>query len=91
MVTVTVALAALFSLVGGFLNRAIGRRWTIILASFLFALGSVLLASASTYVFLLIGRAVIGKFLQNLNINKIPREFSKKSPILFEIVCEFQK
>ena len=85
MVTVTVALAALFSLVGGFLNRAIGRRWTIILASFLFALGSVLLASASTYVFLLIGRAVIGPFFKNLPIQKFSKK-NENSPILFDIV-----
>lgn len=89
MVTVTVALAAVFSLVGGFLNRAIGRRWTIILASFLFALGSVLLASASTYVFLLIGRAVIGPFFKNKLLICPFKNFQKKieiTPILFDIV-----
>ena len=86
MVTVTVALAALFSLVGGFLNRAIGRRWTIILASFLFALGSVLLAATSTYVFLLIGRAVIGPFFQKSNSFQNFQKKNENSPILFDTV-----
>ena len=56
MVTVTIAVAALFSLVGGFLNKKIGRRLTIISASVLFGIGSLLLASAKGYPSLLIGK-----------------------------------
>ena len=60
VVSVTVGVACLFALIGGWLNRSIGRKLTIIISSVFFVLGSVILGLARNYTELLIGRAVVG-------------------------------
>lgn len=60
VVSVTVGVACLFALIGGWLNRSIGRKLTIIISSVFFILGSAILGLARSYTELLIGRAVVG-------------------------------
>ena len=60
VVAVTVAGAAAFALVGGILNDVIGRKFVVLLASLVFAGGSLCLAFASDRYMLLVGRFVVG-------------------------------
>ena len=60
VVSVTVGVACLFALIGGWLNQSIGRKLTIIISSAFFILGSLILGLSRTYTELLIGRAVVG-------------------------------
>ena len=60
VVSVTVGVACVFALLGGWLNKSIGRKLTIIISSAFFVLGSVILGLARSYTELLIGRAVVG-------------------------------
>ena len=60
IVSITVGVAFIFALVGGWMNRRFGRRVAIIVSSFFFGLGALMLAIARTFVELLIGRAVLG-------------------------------
>ncbi|XP_063729082.1 proton myo-inositol cotransporter-like isoform X2 [Symsagittifera roscoffensis] len=53
-------MAGLFALVGGALNEVVGRRPVIILSSFLFLLGAIVMACAQHKETLLIGRLIIG-------------------------------
>ncbi|XP_030640918.1 proton myo-inositol cotransporter [Chanos chanos] len=60
LVSSTVAAAALSALAGGFLNGVFGRRVCILLASFIFSIGGIVLSSATNKVALLIGRLIVG-------------------------------
>ncbi|XP_068958995.1 proton myo-inositol cotransporter isoform X2 [Petaurus breviceps papuanus] len=60
LVSGTVGAAAVSALAGGALNGALGRRAAILLASALFAAGSVVLAVAQNKETLLAGRVVVG-------------------------------
>lgn len=60
LISCTVAVAALSALLGGFLNGLFGRRVCILLASFFFTIGGIVLGSAPTKEFLLAGRLVVG-------------------------------
>ena len=60
LVAITVGFAAVFALLGGMFNNWKGRRVVILSASFIFLLGSVLLAAAYNKYMLLIGRAIVG-------------------------------
>jgi len=60
VVSITIGFAALFALIGGPLNSVFGRRYVILLASFVFMGGSGLLAAAMNKEMLLVGRAVVG-------------------------------
>ncbi|KAK0062486.1 proton myo-inositol cotransporter, partial [Biomphalaria pfeifferi] len=60
IVSVTIAAAAVFALVGGFLNDRLGRRPVIMGASILFTLGSIMMAVAKDKFSLLAGRVVVG-------------------------------
>ncbi|XP_074645507.1 proton myo-inositol cotransporter-like isoform X2 [Tubulanus polymorphus] len=60
IVSVTIGAAAVFSFVGGFLNDKFGRKPTILLASFIFTVGAVILGFSQNKYHLLIGRIVIG-------------------------------
>ena len=46
IVGITVGVACIFSLVGGWLNKTVGRRLTIIVSSILFAIGSIVMGAA---------------------------------------------
>lgn len=59
-VSVTIFLACLFSLVGGFLNDFLGRKPTTLLASFVFTIGAILLGFAYNLAMLIAGRAILG-------------------------------
>lgn len=60
VVTSTIISAFIFSFLGGSINQKIGRRPTIIWASFVFCFGSLILASAWNYESLVFGRFIIG-------------------------------
>ena len=60
IVSVTIATAAIFSIVGGAINNYYGRKPTILLASITFTIGALDLAFAANRIMLVIGRAVVG-------------------------------
>jgi len=60
VVTSTVLSAFIFSLIGGSLNNKLGRRLSILFASFVFTIGSLLLAFAWDVKSLIFGRLIIG-------------------------------
>lgn len=60
LISSTVAAAALSALLGGFLNGLLGRRVCILLASFFFAVGGIVLSTAPGKEVLLAGRLVVG-------------------------------
>ncbi|KAL4656779.1 proton myo-inositol cotransporter-like [Arapaima gigas] len=60
LVSSTVGAAALSALAGGALNGLLGRRVCILMASFMFAAGGVVLSIASSKEVLLVGRVVVG-------------------------------
>lgn len=60
LISSTVAAAALSALLGGFLNGLFGRRVCILLASFFFTVGGIVLSTAPGKEVLLAGRLVVG-------------------------------
>lgn len=60
LVSITVGAAALSALAGGFLNGIFGRRVCILLASFIFGVGGVILSVAPNKEVLLFGRLIVG-------------------------------
>ena len=50
----------MFAILAGKLNDIVGRKWTVIIASSLFTLGSGLMAAAQDRWWLLIGRLIVG-------------------------------
>lgn len=60
LISCTVAAAAFSALLGGFLNGLFGRRVCILLASFFFTIGGIVLGSAPSKEVLLAGRLVVG-------------------------------
>ncbi|XP_064606044.1 proton myo-inositol cotransporter-like [Liolophura sinensis] len=60
VISVTIAAAAVFSLIGGMLNHTIGRKRTIIIASIAFTIGALVLGFALNLAMLIIGRLVVG-------------------------------
>ena len=60
IVSVTIATAAVFAIISGFLNEFFGRKLTIIFGSFVFTAGAVVLAVAQNVAMLISGRAILG-------------------------------
>ncbi|XP_062857946.1 solute carrier family 2 member 13b [Trichomycterus rosablanca] len=60
LVSITVGAAALSALAGGYLNGLFGRRVCILLASFIFTVGGIVLSVAPSKEVLLIGRLIVG-------------------------------
>ncbi|XP_056595573.1 solute carrier family 2 member 13b isoform X3 [Triplophysa dalaica] len=60
LVSVTVGAAALSALAGGYLNGIFGRRICILLASFIFCAGGIILGVAPNKEVLLFGRLIVG-------------------------------
>ncbi|KAK7482777.1 hypothetical protein BaRGS_00025943, partial [Batillaria attramentaria] len=60
IVSATIAAAALFALIAGVTCDAIGRKKTIMIASFVFAVGAVVMGVAPDKEVLLVGRIVVG-------------------------------
>ena len=58
--SVTIGAAAIFAVVGGYTNDWLGRKPTILLASFVFTTGAVLLGVAVNREMLLAGRIIVG-------------------------------
>ncbi|XP_023263006.1 proton myo-inositol cotransporter-like isoform X2 [Seriola lalandi dorsalis] len=60
LVSSTVGAAALSALSGGFLNGWLGRRVCILMSSFIFSIGGIILSVAPDKVVLLVGRITVG-------------------------------
>ena len=60
IVSVTIAAAAIFALLGGFLTDFVGRKRTILSASVVFTIGAVVLGVANGKSALLVGRIIVG-------------------------------
>lgn len=60
LVSSTVGAAALSALAGGYLNGQYGRRKCIMLASFIFTVGGIILSLAPDKTVLLVGRLTVG-------------------------------
>lgn len=60
LVSSTVGAAALSALGGGYLNGWLGRRICILVASFIFSVGGIILSLAPDKVVLLVGRIIVG-------------------------------
>ncbi|XP_064795086.1 proton myo-inositol cotransporter-like [Oncorhynchus masou masou] len=60
LISSTVASAALSALAGGLLNGVFGRRVCILLASFIFTAGGIVLSAAPDKEVLLVGRLIVG-------------------------------
>ncbi|CAC5420088.1 SLC2A13 [Mytilus coruscus] len=60
IVSVTIGSAAVFSICSGVLNEYLGRKLTIIIGSFVFTAGAIVLAVAQNIAMLISGRAIVG-------------------------------
>lgn len=79
LISSTVAAAALSALLGGFLNGLLGRRVCILLASFFFTVGGIVLSTAPGKEVLLAGRLIVGVGLGRLK-RRLIRGFVLRSP-----------
>lgn len=79
LISSTVAAAALSALLGGFLNGLFGRRVCILLASFFFTVGGIVLSTAPDKEVLLAGRLIVGVGLGRFLLCLI-RDFILRSP-----------
>lgn len=60
IVSATIGAAAFFALVAGILTDAFGRKVVVMLASFVFTVGAVVMAVSNDKVVLLVGRLIVG-------------------------------
>uniref|UniRef100_A0A4W4G813 Major facilitator superfamily (MFS) profile domain-containing protein n=1 Tax=Electrophorus electricus TaxID=8005 RepID=A0A4W4G813_ELEEL len=79
LVSSAAAAAALSALAGGFLNGVFGRRVCVLLASFVFFVGGIVLSSAPNKEALLIGRILIGLGL-GIGSMTVPVYIAESSP-----------
>ncbi|XP_041349826.1 proton myo-inositol cotransporter-like [Gigantopelta aegis] len=79
VVGVTIGAAAVFALIGGFLNDRLGRRAVIMIASLIFTIGSISMAVAKDKFALLSGRIVVGAGI-GLTSTTIPMYLAECSP-----------
>ena len=80
IVSATIFSACLTALLGGVLVNRLGSRPTILLASFMFLLGSIVMAAAPGRIVLLLGRLVVGAGV-GLASNTIPLYISECSTV----------
>ncbi len=71
LVSITVGAAAVSSLVGGYLNGLYGRRICILLASFIFSAGGIIMSVAHNKEVLLCGRLTVGLGIGKLYMVKL--------------------
>ncbi|KAJ8372598.1 hypothetical protein AAFF_G00281050 [Aldrovandia affinis] len=79
LVSSTVGAAALSALAGGSLNGIFGRRVCILLASFIFSVGGVVLSAAPNKEVLLVGRVIVGLGLGIASMT-VPVYIAESSP-----------
>ncbi|XP_041935538.1 proton myo-inositol cotransporter [Alosa sapidissima] len=79
LVSSAIAAAALSALAGGFLNGVLGRRLCILLASFIFSVGSVVMSAAPNKETLLVGRLIVGLGLGIASMT-VPVYIAESSP-----------
>lgn len=78
LVSCTVGAAAVSSLGGGFLNGWLGRRICILIASFIFSIGGVILGLAPSKEVLLVGRVTVGLGIGELT-SALPSSFQTEA------------
>lgn len=100
LISSTVAAAAVSALLGGFLNGLFGRRVCILLASFFFTVGGIVLSTAPGKEALLAGRLIVGVGLGkvracsmwSLKTRPVQMEMNKRKRINFKnsnwILCD---
>lgn len=86
LVSITVGAAAVSALVGGYLNGLYGRRICILLASFIFSAGGIIMSVAQNKEVLLCGRLTVGLGIGKLYIVKL-FEFSLCALSFFYVLC----
>lgn len=69
VVSITIGTAAVFAFLGGFLNDRWGRKPVILISSFVFTLGAIVLGTAYNRIMLLAGRATLGIGIGNVLMN----------------------
>uniref|UniRef100_A0A3B3HTE9 Solute carrier family 2 member 13 n=1 Tax=Oryzias latipes TaxID=8090 RepID=A0A3B3HTE9_ORYLA len=79
LISSTVAAAALSALLGGFLNGLFGRRVCVLLASFCFTVGGIVLSAAPGKEALLAGRIIVGVGLGIVTMT-VPVYIAEASP-----------
>ncbi|KAK3579032.1 hypothetical protein CHS0354_029887, partial [Potamilus streckersoni] len=60
IVSATIGAAAVFALLAGYLTDLLGRKKVIMLASFVFTAGAIIMAVANDIIVLLVGRLIVG-------------------------------
>lgn len=81
LVSSTVGAAALSALSGGYLNGWLGRRICILVASFIFTVGGIILSLAPDKVVLLVGRITVGLGIGKLFLFNTIACIKVKSPL----------
>ena len=71
VVAITIAGAWLFAILAGKFNDLFGRKFTVLLASCLFTLGSALMAGATNRWWLVFGRLIVGFGVGKLNFGSL--------------------
>ena len=66
IVSITIGAAAVFALISGVPSQMLGRKITILTASIVFAVGSVVMGVANNKEMLLVGRLVVGAAIGKL-------------------------
>ncbi|ELU00716.1 hypothetical protein CAPTEDRAFT_175747 [Capitella teleta] len=79
VVSVTIATAAIFAFLGGFLTEKFGRRPIIVVSSFVFTIGAIVLGTAYNREMLLIGRGIVGMGI-GLSSMAIPMYIAENAP-----------
>ncbi|KRZ14735.1 Proton myo-inositol cotransporter [Trichinella zimbabwensis] len=79
IVSVTVGAAAIFALIGGWMNERYGRKKSILLSCVLFVIGSVILGAANSREVLLVGRVIVGAAI-GISSMTIPAYIAETSP-----------
>ncbi|XP_064633459.1 proton myo-inositol cotransporter-like isoform X2 [Lineus longissimus] len=79
IVSVTIGAAAIFAIAGGVLNNYFGRKPTTLAASFIFTVGSIVLAVSYNRFMLLAGRLIVGAGI-GLASMTVPMYIAETSP-----------
>ena len=66
IVSITIGAAAVFALISGVPSQMLGRKITILTASIVFAVGSVVMGVANNKEMLLVGRLIVGAAIGKL-------------------------
>lgn len=63
IVSVTIVGAWMFSLISGYFSDLVGRKIVILISSFIFTIGSLIMAFGHSAIYLIIGRFILGIYI----------------------------